>query len=290
MSPLTRIGPPLDTRPLFPRERAALLELLGSLGPDDWARPTVCPGWAVRDLVGHLLNDYTRRLSGSRDGHPGAVFAGDETLPAHLARVNGEFVQAARQCSPRVLTELLAFLGPQLDALWAMSVFDGPAGLDVSWAVGPGEQTPAWLDVAREYTEHWVHQQQIRDAVGRPGADGPELLGPVIDTFLRALPYALRDQDAPEGTCVRYVVTGPAGGTWRAVRNAGRWGLVANAPAPANAETVAETDAAHVTTDQDTLWRLATRGITVAEARRRSELHGDGGLIRAATSLLAVIA
>jgi hypothetical protein len=24
-----------------------------------------------------------------------------------------------------------------------------------------------WLDIARDYTERWVHDQQIRDAVGR---------------------------------------------------------------------------------------------------------------------------
>ncbi len=28
---------------------------------------------------------------------------------------------------------------------------------------------PVWLDLAREHTEGRTHQQQIRDAVGRPG-------------------------------------------------------------------------------------------------------------------------
>jgi hypothetical protein len=46
----------------------------------------------------------------------------------------------------------------------------------VSWA-GP-DTSPAWLDIARDYTEFWVHQQQIRDAVDRPGADRPQLLHP----------------------------------------------------------------------------------------------------------------
>ena len=59
--------------------------------------------------------------------------------------------------------------------------------MSVSWAA-PDVQAPAWLDVAREYTEGWVHQQQVRDAVGRPGADDAELTGAVIDTFLRAVP------------------------------------------------------------------------------------------------------
>ncbi|AXK36843.1 maleylpyruvate isomerase family mycothiol-dependent enzyme [Streptomyces armeniacus] len=265
---------------------AALLALLGALDPADWSRPTVCPGWDVHDVVAHLLNDYLRRLSGSRDGHPGAVFTNDETLPSYVNRTNGEFVTAARQLSPRVLTELLGHLGPQLDALWAAQRLDAPAALSVSWAAPPGEDVPAWLDIAREYTEHWVHQQQIRDAVGRPGADGPDLLGPVVDAFLRGLPYALRDRGGPDGTSVRFDVTGPAGGTWTAVRSVGRWALATGAAA----DRAAARDTARVAMDQDVLWRLATRGITPEEARRRSELSGDAGLTEAATSLLAIVA
>lgn len=37
-----------------------------------------------------------------------------------------------------------------------------------------------WLDAAREYTEFWVHQQQIRDATGRPGADGAAAPGTAV--------------------------------------------------------------------------------------------------------------
>jgi hypothetical protein len=106
----------------------------------------------------------------------GAVFVNDETLPSYLARTNDEFVRAARQCSPQVMIELLAHLGPQLDQTWAKTDLAAPADLDVSWA-GP-DTSPAWLDIARDYTEFWVHQQQIRDAVDRPGADRPQLLHP----------------------------------------------------------------------------------------------------------------
>ncbi|MFC7647320.1 maleylpyruvate isomerase family mycothiol-dependent enzyme [Streptosporangium lutulentum] len=270
----------IDTRPLFPRERRALLDLLGSLDEKDWARPTVCPGWDVRDIVGHVLNDYLRRLSGSRDGHDGAVFADGETLPAYLTRVNDEFVRVIRQCSPRVMIDLLAHLGPQLDAMWSTRNLTAPAGIDVSWA-STDLESPAWLDIAREYTEFWVHQRQIRDAVSRPGADDPELLGPVIDTFLRALPHTLRAEIRPEGTIVRFEVTGPAGGVWLAERTPGRWHLIGGHE---------ERDpAAHVTMDQDTLWRLATRGITPQEARRRSETRGDLDLTQAATALLSIV-
>jgi uncharacterized protein (TIGR03083 family) len=271
---------PLDTRPLFRRERQLLLELLRSLDPADWEKPTVCPGWSVADVSAHILNDYLRRISGNRDAHGGAVFADDETLPAYLARVNGEFVRAMRQCSPRVLTELLAHLGPELDRVWAATAdLAGPARLNVSWA--GLDTSPEWLDIAREYTEFWVHQQQIRDAVSRRGADDVALMRPVLVTFLHAVPWALHDRVRPGGTVVRFEITGPAGGRWSVVSDGASWDLTA---------AQAEEPAAVVRMDQDVVWRLASRGITVEEARQRAELRGDPELTGSATTLLAVVA
>ncbi|CAM4148909.1 maleylpyruvate isomerase family mycothiol-dependent enzyme [Nocardia ninae] len=270
---------PIDTRPLFRIERQALLELLRSLEPTDWQKPTVCPGWSVADVTAHILNDYMRRISGSRDEHGGAAFGDGETLPAYLARINEEFVRAMRQCSPHLLIELLARLGPELDLLWAATDLEGPAHLDVSWAglsVSPG-----WLDIAREYTEFWVHQQQIRDAVYRPGADDVSMLRPVLVTFLHALPPALRDRIRPCGTTVRFEIAGPAGGHWTGVSDGQHWELTTS-------QTLEPT--ASVRMDQDTLWRLASRGITVETARQRSELRGDQELADSAMTLLAVVA
>ncbi|MEV2218269.1 maleylpyruvate isomerase family mycothiol-dependent enzyme [Nocardia vinacea] len=270
---------PLDTRPLFPLERQALVDLLRSLDVADWAKPTVCPGWDVHDVTAHILNDYLRRISGSRDEYDGAVFVEGDTLPTYLARVNDEFVHAMRQCSPQVLIDLLTHLGPQLDLVWATTDLAGPAHLDVSWA-GP-ERSPAWLDIARDYTEFWVHQQQIRDAVSRPGADDVPMTRPVLVTFLHALPFALRDRTRPRGTAVLFEITGPAGGYWTAVSDGAGWDLT---------NTPVEQPAASVRMAQDTLWRLASRGLTVDEARQRVDINGDPELATAATTLLAIVA
>ncbi|MEO3825883.1 maleylpyruvate isomerase family mycothiol-dependent enzyme [Actinomadura sp. B10D3] len=272
-------GPAVDVRPLFPRERRALLDLLGGLAPADWAAPTVCPGWDVHDVVAHVLNDYMRRLSGGRDGHGGAVFADDETLPAYLARTNEEFVRAARQLSPRLMTELLDHLGPRLDALWAARDLQTKADLNVSWAATDVD-SPAWLDIGRDYTEFWVHQQQVRDAVSAPGAVEPDLMAPVLDIFARALPETLRTHVRPENTTAHLEVRGPAGGRWGVVRQDGRWRMADPEGEPA----------AYVSMDQDTFWRLATRGITAEEARRRSTSEGDQELTTAMTALLAIVA
>lgn len=272
-------GPIVDVRPLFPRERQALLDLLRTLSPADWAAPTVCPGWDVHDVVAHVLNDYMRRLSGSRDGYGGAVFANDETLPSYLARTNDEFVRASRQLSPRLLIELLDHLGPRLDAVWAAQDLQAAADLNVSWAATDID-SPAWLDIGRDFTEFWVHQQQVRDAVSAPGAEEPDLMAPVLDIFARGLPHALRMHDRPEGHTAHLEVLGPAGGRWGAVRRDGRWQMTRPQGEPT----------AHAAMDQDTFWRLATRGITVEQARQRSTTSGDAELTKAITALLAVVA
>ncbi|MFD5858462.1 hypothetical protein [Streptomyces chartreusis] len=62
------LGPPIDARPLFVPEHAALIATLRGLTPDDWGREAV-PGWSVRDVVAHVLGDCYGRLARHRDGH-----------------------------------------------------------------------------------------------------------------------------------------------------------------------------------------------------------------------------
>jgi uncharacterized protein (TIGR03083 family) len=273
------VGPPIDVRALFPAERRELLALLRALEAPDWQRATACPGWTVHDITAHVVHDYIRRLSGADDGDLWSGPAPGEQVPAFIDRLNQEFVDVARRWSPAVLVDLLEHLGPQVDRMWAGQDLDAVAGLDVWWA-DPGVPAPVWLDVAREYSEFWVHQQQIRDAVQRPGADDPALMGPVIDAFLRGLPHTLASHSAEPGAAVRVEVDGPAGGTWLATRGASRWRLDATAQGHADAA---------VRMSPDTLWRLATRGLTPEQARDRSTVSGDEGLARAALDLLSII-
>lgn len=276
-----RLGPATDVRPLFRTDRAALLDLLAGLTATDWRRPTICPGWNVQDVVAHVLHDHLRRLSAGRDGHRTAWVEPDspDDLPALLARANDAFVRTARVLSPRVLTELLADAGGRLDAYWATLDPSEPGGVDVWWAA-PGEPAPWWLDIAREYTEYWVHQRQIRDAVGAPAPDDPAGDRALADTFLRALPHTLRAARRPNGTSVRVRVPGPAGGEWTATRDADGWTLAA---------PPAGRPAAEITVGTGTLWRLATRGIGPDAAEQAAEIRGDATLARTALTLQAII-
>lgn len=271
-------GPPLDVRPLFPRERAELLAMLGSLGPADWQRSTICPGWRVHDVAAHLVHDYLRKLSGKRDSFGGPGPRPGAELPAWLHRVNQEFVDVAARWSPRALVDLLAHLGPQLDDLWA-GLDMAALGEPVSWAA-PGVPAPAWLDVAREYSEYWVHQQQIRDAVHCPGGASGEMLGPVVNTFLCAVPHALRDATARPGSCVQIEIRDEGGGSWSVTRQEAGWAI-----RPGRGTTAEAT----VGLSADTLWRVATRGITVAAAAERAQIDGARPLGLAVLALVSII-
>jgi len=147
------------------RVNASLLDLLRSLTAEDWHRPTVHPDRNVKDLTAHLLQGSLNRVSIVRDGYrlPRGPIASLEDLIALIQRNNRDFMRAMRWVSPRVLIELLAIYDPEMVA--ALEALDPDApGIGVAWA---GEQVSRnWFDVAREYTEKWHHQQQLRDATG----------------------------------------------------------------------------------------------------------------------------
>ena len=126
-----------------------------------------------------------------------------------------------------------------------------------------------------------MHQQQVRDAVGRPGANDERLTAPVTDTFLRATPHALRHITPDPGTCLHIQVTGPGSGTWTIQRRNTTWAVDRGAP-PQHA-------AALIQLSSDCLWRLATRGITVETAREQTTISGDQTLGSAVLNLVAII-
>jgi uncharacterized protein (TIGR03083 family) len=263
----------------FPALRRELLRLLADLSPDDWARPTAAPQWSVKDVAAHLLGGDVWILAGKRDRfHPPDSEIQEYTqLVALVNRLNGEWVLAARRMSPRLLMDFLTFTGPEVEACFA-SLDPVKMGGPVSWA-GP-EPAPQWFDIAREFTERWHHQQQIRDATGRPPLYDPYFFSPVLDTFVRALPHNFRDTKAPTGSTVRFEISGDAGGVWFLYKEERAWMLVLNSSSEPSAEVILP---------QDTAWRLFTKGIDRQAARARAVIRGDAGLLAPIFATTAII-
>ncbi|MBA3260649.1 MAG: maleylpyruvate isomerase N-terminal domain-containing protein [Gemmatimonadales bacterium] len=274
-------------RPLYLADRFAplhveLIALLERLTPEDWDRPTAAALWSVKDIVAHLLDTSLRRLSFQRDGvipRPDRPIESHPDLVAYLDRLNGEWVAAARRLSPGVLLDLHRFTGPRVAELFRSLDPHGRALFPVGWA---GENSSEnWFDVGREYTERWLHQAQIRDAVGAPGLISREWLHPVLDLFLRALPHAYREVAAAEGTGVGIGIDGEAGGSWALLREGAGWRLYeGGVPAPA----------ARLALSQDTAWRLFSKGLSPAVARERVVIEGNLALGSPLLGALAIMA
>jgi uncharacterized protein (TIGR03083 family) len=281
MSSMTeqRAPEPVMVLDVLAEERRIFLDLLASLAKDDWQRPTCCPGWTVQDIALHLLGGDFGVISRHRDGYAPQQPRPDETLVPFLNRINDEWVTATRRLSPALLIELLRLAGELTYAHFArvdLMALDAR----VSWA-GP-DPAPRWLDVAREYTERWVHHQQIREAVGAPLMDEPRWIGPVVATFVHALRMTYATVDAPLDTAVALIVEGEGGGSWSVVRSAeGDWTLFAGQP---------DAPTATARMDQDTLWRLFTKQITPADAAGRVSIAGDRDLGRRLLGTVSIIA
>ena len=257
-----------------------LLELLASLHAAEWDLPTVAGEWRVRDVAGHLLDTVLRKLSLVRDGWAVAQIAirSAEDLAGLVNRLNREGVSVFRRLSPSVLIPLMRLACREsADFHESLDPF-APAAFAVSWA---GEECSLnWFDTARELTERWHHQQQIRHATGRPGIMTPQLYHPVLDCFMRGLPHAYRGVDAGTGTMVRAEVSGDCGGAWQIRREAAGWLLV-------RAEDQWD---ARVVVPQDVAWRVFTRGIARREADGHVRVEGDIKLGLRVLELTAIVA
>lgn len=179
---------PVEARALFRTERSALFALLDELCPRQWVAASAVEGWSVKDIALHLLDGDLGRLSRGRDGDSSSVLRVEDSdsLVDALATKNDRWIQAARQFSPRVVRDLLVHATAQIQEWTAhVDIFE-PAR--VRWA--SDAPVPTWLDYAREFTETWVHHQQIREATGHPAST--ERLPDVLGVFVWAFPHQYR--------------------------------------------------------------------------------------------------
>jgi uncharacterized protein (TIGR03083 family) len=271
MTPLA----PTDTAPLFRPLAAELVGVLRQLSADDWLRPTVAGSWRVREVAAHLLDGKLRKLSAQRDGHltpADRPIHTDRDLAQFINAFNAAGVAYAARLSTAVLTDLLELSGRQVADLVTRLDPGAPALYPVSWA-GEHESTN-WMDTGREYTEHWHHQMQIRDAVGRPRLLAPQWMEPLLDISVRALPHAYAAVTAPAGTAITLTVTGETSGAWSLRREHDRWQIYRGR---------ADAPSAEVMLAADDAWRMLFNALSEDALRPRVRVAGSTDL---ATPLL----
>jgi uncharacterized protein (TIGR03083 family) len=273
---------PVNLAHLFPGLHRELMSVLRRLEPADWSRPTACALWSVKDIVAHLLDSCLRRLSFGRDrldASPNRPIDSYADLVRYLNHLNAEWVAATRRVSPRVLMDLMDLAEPQLHKYLDSLDPNDPAVFGVAWA---GEDRSLnWFDIGREYTERWLHQQQIREAVGAPGLSARAWLYPALDIFVRALPFTYQNVEAPPGASVELTIGGNAGGVWTLARVADRWLLYTGSEARPSTR---------VALDQETAWKLFSKSLSSERAARDVRIEGDPRLGLPLLGALAVMA
>jgi len=272
---------PIKTIHLFPKLDQKLIGLLRSLQQEEWQYPTLAKQWTVKDVASHLLDGNLRLLSMVRDNFFGNTPKGVNSyqdLVGFLNGLNADWVLATKRLSPRVIISLLDQTGAEYHEIlksldpFATSIFS------VAWA---GEaESKNWFHIAREYTEKWHHQQQIREAVGKQGIMDREFYFPLIDTLMQALPHAYRNTVSSENTHVRVIVTTEVGGSWSIIRLNNMWKL-SSSEIPTTAEIIL---------DPSTAWKLFTKGISGVEAKSKIQFAGDEQLCKPILSMLSVMA
>lgn len=271
---------PILTAHLFPKIEGMLLELLRTIRADEWEVQTVSPKWKVKEVAAHLLDTQLRKLSMVRDGYvfETPLISSPAGLVQFIDQTNAQGVGVYRRLSPEILISLMeAASSDNAQFHQSLDPF-APAAFAVSWA---GEaKSPNWFDTAREFTERWHHQQQIRLALNRPGIMTPELYYPVLDCFMRALPFTYSKVGAEAGTLLRFDVSGECGGAWLLERRSNTWRLVDRSMGKI---------VSRVTIPQEIAWRIFTKGIERESAEARVKIEGDRELGNRVMTMKAIV-
>lgn len=248
----------------FAEEVAALDDLLSGLLPDEWKAASPCPGWDVQANVAHIIG--TESMLAGIDAPPT-----DDDLAArsHVRNAIGGFNEIwvaglAGVAPAEVLERFRSVTAHRIEALRAMD--------QETWDAE--SFTPAGQDSHGRFMrirvfDCWMHEQDIRDATGRPG----HLWGPAVDQTLDEMSASLgfvvgKKAAAPDGASVTFAIDGEADRQIHVLVD-GRAAEVDTLDGPATAT---------VQTDVHTFSRLAGGRIELAAVSNRITVEGDQDL------------
>jgi uncharacterized protein (TIGR03083 family) len=181
----------------------SLAEVCHDLSGTEWALATECPGWDVKDQLSHLIG-IERALQGEPvpewDGPMGDHVKND------FAAMNERWVAVRRaEPGPAVQAEFVEVTRTRLDALAARS--------EEEWAVvgfSPVGNVPYAEFMEVRVFDSWVHEQDVRLALDRPGGSGTGASAMSLDRVQGAMPFVVGKRAAcPDGTVVRFAISGP---------------------------------------------------------------------------------
>lgn len=258
---------PIRVSHLFRPLDASLIELLKSLNAEEWQAQTVAKLWKVKDVAAHLLDGNIRTLSIQRDGffgeQPGDIQSYQD-LVTWLNQLNADWVKASKRISPKVMILLHEATSHQTCTYYESVDLNTKAIFPVAWA---GEaESQNWFHIAREYTEKWLHQQQIRDAVNKSGILNQKYYSPFLETTMRALPFTFKNVAAPIDTVIQLDVAHEVVDSWYLVKLESGWELFKDKPS---------VTVTHVHIEGHAAWKLFSKSWRAEDARAFVKIEGD---------------
>ena len=175
---------------------ASFDDLLGGLDAEGWSTQSLCPAWTVRGVAEHL-GAIEAMLLGAE---PGSMV---DSLPFEQA---GEWISSVAGLSDaEFLDRYREVLTPRRAELAAMSIEE--LGRPSATPVGPGNYARF---MAIRVFDYWVHEQDVRRPLGRPGHESGPAAEIALDEVHRSLPYIVGKKIAlPDGMSISFTVSGP---------------------------------------------------------------------------------
>jgi len=173
------------------------------LTDEQWSAPTDCPGWDVKDNLSHIVSTELFLLGRGSSAHQAPKFEYvknpigemneneiDFRRPLAGSTVYAEWVEVARDRKHQLATADESYF----DTPWMMPTGQGTLGEFLAIRV---------LDL-------WVHEQDVRRALGRPSHEGGPAAEHRIDRLIRTIPIVVgKRAQTPEGGTVVIDITGP---------------------------------------------------------------------------------
>lgn len=176
--------------------------LCSSLTDEEWDRPTDCPGWSVKDNLSHITGTESMLLGRPAPSHEVGEKPWIKNPPGASNEVQVDY---RRSWSPaQVLDEFREVTAERSKVLDGLTEADLDAE---SWTpIGPGKLRDL---LAIRVMDCWVHEQDIRRAVGRPGGLEGKIAEHAFGRHAQAMPFIVgKKVSPPEGTKIAFEVGG----------------------------------------------------------------------------------
>jgi uncharacterized protein (TIGR03083 family) len=251
---------------------AEFVALARDIPEDQWQLSTDLDGWTVKDNVAHTAHLESVLAHGTEETGPVAD-------APHVKGITGMYTEqgvAARR--DRDMAELADEIEQASATRHAALQADPPTDGSAAPPKTPGDV--GWTTerlLSNRPLDVWMHEQDIRRAIGRPGGFDTPAARHTIAVFGQALPMVVGKRVAPPAGTTVQVDVPEADQSWTVlVDDSGRAALVDTVEAPSVRITLGAEDF-----------------VILAGGRRgpdavNPELEGDTGLGRAVLSQLAV--